>query len=261
VWSSVLGAAFLLALNPVRLAIVLLLMSRPRPVQNLLAYWVGNLMVSIPFLLVPLMVLHATPTFTSLARDSDTSSTVRHIKLGMGVLTLAIAALMAVRSRTRERAQLPTPGGNASTLVSDSNKPTAISRLLGRARDVSTEDGSAIWRLLGRAHNAWENGSLWVALVFGIICVPPPEMVLFVLAVIVTSGAASGVQVSAAIAFVFALHTILEITLVSYLAAPAKTEAVLRVLHDWASAHRRQILIAMFAVIGVALVTNNIGSV
>lgn len=260
-WSSVLGAAFLLALNPVRLAIILLLISRPRPLQNLLAWWVGNLIVSIPTLLVPLMVLHATPTFTSFARDSDNSSVVRHIKLGIGVLALSIAALIAVRSRTRERAQLPTPGGNASTLVSDSNKPTAISRLLSRARDASTGDGSAFWRLLGRAHNAWEDGSLWVAVVFGIICVPPPDVVLFVLAAIVTSGAATGVQVSAAIAYVFVLLWVLEITLVSYLVAPAKTEAVLRVLRDWASAHRRQIPVAVFAVIGVALVANNIGSV
>jgi Sap, sulfolipid-1-addressing protein len=35
----VLGLALLLALNPVRLGVILLMISRLRPVPNLLAYW------------------------------------------------------------------------------------------------------------------------------------------------------------------------------------------------------------------------------
>ena len=57
--------ALLATLNPLRLGIVLLVISRPRPVQNLLAYWVGCLTVSVFYLLIPLMVLHFTPTFNS----------------------------------------------------------------------------------------------------------------------------------------------------------------------------------------------------
>jgi hypothetical protein len=41
-WGSVLVLALLAALNPVRLGLALLVISRPRPVQNLLAYWVGG---------------------------------------------------------------------------------------------------------------------------------------------------------------------------------------------------------------------------
>ncbi len=143
----------------------------------------------------------------------------------------------------------------------DSNTPTAISRLLGRAQDAPTEGGSAIRRLLGRAHNAWENGSLWVALVIGLGSTPPPLLVLFVDTTIVASGAAIGTQVSAAIAFVVGMFAVVEITLVSYLATPAKTQAVLRPLHDWARAHRRKILIAMCTVGGVWLVAYGVGSV
>ena len=42
VWGSVLVLALLAAVDPVRLGLTLLLISRPRPVQNLLAYGVGS---------------------------------------------------------------------------------------------------------------------------------------------------------------------------------------------------------------------------
>ena len=86
-----------------------------------------------------------------------------------------------------------------------------------------------------------------------------PDVVLVVLAIIVTSGAAIGTQISAAIAFVVGTLAIVEIILVSYLATPAKTQAVLRQLHDWALAHRRKILVAIFAVVGVSLVAHGMG--
>jgi Sap, sulfolipid-1-addressing protein len=37
-WSSLPGLAFLMAINPVLLGVILLVISRPRPVQNLLAF-------------------------------------------------------------------------------------------------------------------------------------------------------------------------------------------------------------------------------
>jgi hypothetical protein len=75
------------------------------------------------------------------------------------------------------------------------------------------------------------------------------------------SGAAIGTQVSAAIAFVVGMLAVVEIILGSYLATPAKTQALLRLLHDWVLAHRRQILVATFAVGGVALVAQGMGSI
>jgi len=262
-WSSLLVLAVLLTIHPVRLGVILLVTSRPRPMQNLLAYWLGCVTVSFVYLLIPLMVLHAIPTIASFTKDianPAVNSTARHIEIGMGVLALSIAALMALRFAARQRAQ-PTPGGNTSTLVLESNTPTAISRLLGPAQDAATEGGSAIRRLLSRARNAWENGSLWVAFVIGLAMGPSADGLLFVLAIIVASGAAIGTQVSAAIAFVIGMLAVEEIILVINLATPAKTQAVLRRLQDWAWAHRRKVLVAIFAVVGVSLVAQGMGSV
>ena len=173
VWGSLLGLAFLVAVNPVLLAVILLMISRPRPVQNLLAYWVGGLIVNLAFLLIPLMVLHLIPTFSAFSEEmtvpaTSASSTVRLIQIGMGVLMLSIAAVMAVRSLIRRHAHLPTSGRDASVLVLNSDTPSATSPL-GPLGTAAAEGGSAIRRLLARLQNAWDNGSLWVAFVFGLL--------------------------------------------------------------------------------------------
>lgn len=279
-WGSVLVLSLPAALNPARLAITLLLTSRPRPVQNLFACWLGNLTSSIPVVVLPLTLLHATPMFDFFADGLARSATGRYIQAGIGAVALLVVALMIVRSLTSRRAQPSTPSGggrhriervhgnaNTSTLVVAANVPPvvaanvppAISRLTQRAADARREDGSLFRRLLARAHDAWEGGALWVAFVAGLANPPAPDVAVLVVAIIVASGATIGTQVAAAIVFVVAVLALLEITLVSYVIAPSKTETILQVLHEWALANRRKILMAMLAVLGVSLVASGIG--
>jgi len=242
------------------------MISRPRPLQNLFAYWAGCAIAGLYSLLLPLVVLHVTPMFDSFLMNfanPTANSTVRHIEIGMGALTLVIAAILGVRFATRSpghpRSHQAASGGSTSTLVLDSNTPTAISRLLGTTPDPATEGGSVIRRLLSRVRSAWENGSVWVAFVIGVAMGPGLDGVVFVLAIIVASGASFGVQITAAITFVIAMLTVEEIILVSHLARPAKTQAFLRRLHDWALAHRRKLVVAIFAVVGISLMAQGMG--
>ncbi|MFZ0902705.1 MAG: GAP family protein [Mycobacterium sp.] len=265
-WSSLLVLALPIALDPVRLGLNLLLVSRPRPAQNLLMYWVGCALVGFFLLLIPILVLHFTPTFSSFVHDlanptTATSSTVRTVEIVVGVLVLFIAAFLAVRYLARQRAQLPKPGASTSTLVADSDAPNPISRLLGRGKDAAGEggSGSASRRLLSRANAAWESESSWVALAIGFWAGPNPAMVVFGLTTILTSGAALGVQTSAAIVFIVETLAVVEIVLLGNLVAPAKTEALLRRLHDWARFYRRQILVVMLALVGLALMAQGMG--
>lgn len=261
-WGSVLGLAFLGALNPVRLGITLLVMSRPQPVQNLFAYWIGTTLAGLPYILVPLMILHFTPIAHDLSAPATVAgSTMRHIQIGMGVLALSIAALMSIRFLARQRAHQPTPGVSTSTPTLDSETSTLISRLLGSAQAAPSAGGSAVRRLADRARDAWENGSLWVSVVIGAGCMPSVDGVLSIVAIIVASGATVGTQVSAAIAFIVGLLAVVEIILLGSVVTPVKTEAVLRLLHDWSRANRRKILIANFAVVGVLLVGTGLGSI
>jgi len=97
------------------------------------------------------------------------------------------------------------------------------------------------------------------ALVIGLaLAGPQPGEYLRVLAIIAASGAALGAQVSPAIAFLIWMLAVSDIILVSYLAAPAKTQPALRLQHDWVSAHRRQLLIAVFTVDGFASLAHGI---
>ena len=261
VLNSVLVLTLLVALDPVRLGFTLLMISRPRPVQNLLAFWVGAMTVSLPYVLVPLIVLHVTPVFRSFAHDlaapsTGAGSTVRYTQIGIGLCALSIAALMAIRFWAPQRARLLTPA--TSTMVMDSD--TAIPPLLDRAQDAPTGRESVFRRLFGRARDTWDNGSLWVTLVLGLLSPPPPFTILLVLTTIVATGAAIGVQISVAVAFVVGVYAIVEITLVSYLAMPEKTQAVLRRVHEWSRTHRQQIVVAICTVVGLALTVQGWGN-
>ena len=130
--------------------------------------------------------------------------------------------------------------------------------MLGSSQDAPTRANlrSSGYR---RARNAWEDGSLWVALVIGLILAPPPFTIVFVLVTIMATGAAIGTQVIAAIAFVVGMQAVVEIALVSHLFRPAKTQAVMRLLHDWTRTHRQKILVAICVLIGGALVAQGVG--
>src|SRR6185295_8533428 len=104
-----LGSVVVLALlsvpDAMRLIAILMVISRPRPVQNLFAYWVGCLIINVFVLLIPLLVLHFTPLLRSFVEGlirwatAATAATagsfgVQPIQIGIGVLALLIAAVM-----------------------------------------------------------------------------------------------------------------------------------------------------------------------
>jgi Sap, sulfolipid-1-addressing protein len=255
VWGSVAVLALPIALDPVRLGVNLLLVSRARPAQNLLVYWIGCVTASFVLLVIPLLALHFTPTFSSFIHDlgnpaTTASFTVRRFEIGAGVLVLAIAALMAVRFFLRRRSDHTT---------SETVDATPVSRLLQRGRDAPVEGASVVQRLLRRAHDAWEGEALWVAAVIGFWAGPNPSLVLFSLTTILASGAVLTMQIGAAVVFIVTSLAVVEVVLVSNLVAPAGTQAALRRVHDWVGRHRSKILIVILALVGTAFVAQGSG--
>lgn len=256
-----------------RLGGTLLIISRPRPITALLAYWIGCVGVSIPTVLFPLMLLHFVPTFRPFAENTAnavtgalSSSTGRHVQLGMGALALALAGLMAARYTARRRGLLSVtsgapsiaPGNPPATVLQPSSAGNPILWLLNRGHDAATENTSAVRRLLGRLRNSWETGSFWIAFAIGWASGPPPIELLFLVTVVVASGAAIGTQVTAAVAFVLGMLAVVEVILLGYLARPAKTEAAAQRLGDSLRTHRPWVLVAVSALMGAWLVTVNL---
>ncbi|GAB5896336.1 GAP family protein [Mycolicibacterium mageritense] len=251
-WTEILGWALLVSLNPMLLGAIVLVISRPRPVQNLLAFWVGCVIVNVPALLIPLVALHSVPSFAALAQElatPDPTSGIQPLQLGTGVLALCLAVLILVRSRVRQRVPARSAsGGDSSVLVLDSDESEADSRPPGRFR-----------RLLGRARDEWDNGALWVSMVLALIYVLPPPLILLIDTVIVGSGTSIGTQIVAVLVFVAVMFAVFEITLISYMLVPAKTQAVLDSVHGWALVHRTQVLIVLFFLVGIWQVLTGLG--
>ena len=263
-WGDILGMAFLVSLNPVLLGFILLVISRPRPVQNLIAFWAGSLIVNIPAFVITTLVLASVPSFSSVAQDlvtAEPGSTVKPFQFVSGLVCVAIAGLFAVRMRMRKRVNQAASVnvGDSPVLVMEPDQPAAPAPVVGRVRRIMSDLGAGLRRLIERAQDAWEGGALWVALVFGLCYIAPPPLVLMVATMVVGSGAPIGAQVVISIAFVFGMLAVFELALLSYAIAPARTQAVLQPLHEWTRHHRQLVLLVLFAVVGLWQVVTGAG--
>jgi hypothetical protein len=235
-WATVVVLALVAATDPLRLGWAVVLISQPRPMPNLLAFWFGGMTTGIAVAVSLLVLLRDfAQRITHSVSSAAASSTARHIQLATGVLALLIATVIAARLLARQRAKLPVPT-SASAPVLQSSAPTAFSWLPTRIR------------------NALESKFLWVAFGVGLGSATNPVESLIALAVILESGAAIGTQLGAAVMFTVVVLAVIEIPLISYLTIPAKTEAVMLQLHNWVRAYRPRILTVIVAVAGVLMV-------
>ncbi|MBW0017753.1 MAG: GAP family protein [Mycobacterium sp.] len=241
-WTTVLVLALMTATEPVRLGMAIFLITRPRPMVNLLAFWFGGMTTGVTVALgvlllmrdVASIVMHHLTSFLS-------SSTVAHIQIGAGLVALVVAGLIAAGVTVRQ----PAP-----VLVA-SGEPSAV---------LVAERPGRFARLLANAHGALETGFPWLAYVVGLSSAgPPPVEYLMALTAIGASGAALGTQVSAVGTYLLVMLAIVEIPLASYLIKPSRTEAAMLSLREWLRTHRRRILAGTVAVAGVALIAAGLG--
>jgi Sap, sulfolipid-1-addressing protein len=231
------------AADPVRIGIALLLVSRRRPVINLLAYWLGGMAAGLGFGLVALTMLRN--SLSGLVHDASStlaSLTGGHVKIVIGVLALLIAAVYVV-GLARRRAQVPMGSGGPSALVPRPRTSTGFSRLLARARHLL------------------EDGHPWVSFVAGLNQATPWVEYLAALSIIAASGAAIGVQLCAVAEFTAALFVFVELPLICYLVKPARTETIVLSVHNWLVAHGRRIFVICTGVLGVVMVVSGMGGI
>jgi hypothetical protein len=240
-WGTVLFFAALAATDPIRLGIAVLLVSRPRPILNLFAFWLGGMVTSVVAALAVVLVLRDfTMSLSRVVLSAVTNPAVAQIQIAVGLLVLPIAALIASRVSFRQHAAVPELVGAPAGLGVEANTATAMSRLSIRAR--------------------LDSGSPGVAFVAGLGSATPPVEYLAAIVAILASGAAAGTQISAAMLFTVVAFAVAEIPLVSYLATPGKTQVVMMRVHGWMRARRRPILALIVAAMGIFLVVTGVSN-
>jgi hypothetical protein len=236
------GAVFVLsvlvALDPVRIGIVALLISRPRLMRNLFAFWLGGMVAGITVAVVVLLFLRdVTLPLMQDVVSAMSSPVAAQTQVAIGVLLVSSGALIWARQREPASAT----GGEAAVAVLRPHTSTGSGRLSLRGQ--------------------LEGGSPVAAFVTGLALATPPVEYLAAMIAILASGAPPGEQFGAALMFTLIAFTVVEVPLVGYLAAPAKTLAVVQRLNDWINEWRHTIPAVVIGACGFLLVATAIGKI
>ncbi|WP_293001974.1 GAP family protein [Mycobacterium sp.] len=245
-WSAVLLFGIIAAQDPVRIGIMALLISRPRPLANLLAYWCGLMATGFGAALASLFLLH--DFLGPVVRL--THSIARHpalppIQIAVGLIALSGAAMLAMPRPVRQATYALIPVSDpAAPVIEPGKAPTVFSRI-------------PLPRLSWTA--ALEGRSLRMPFVAG-LCTSTQLLEFWgAMLVIMASGAAAGTQVAAALVFTLVAYTLTELPLVAYLMAPGKTQAVVMGMHGWLAARRRPIFAVLLGALGVMMLAKGVG--
>ena len=240
--SAVLLLSLLAAIDPVRIGITALLIARPKPMLNLLAFWLGGIAGGVVAAVAVLLFLRDFTLTVITAVVSATSSPITaYLQVTAGAVAVSVAALLAARIAAHQRPPVP----------------VSTSESVGRLPHQNTSSPSGRRSIRGRL----ESGSLWVAFIAGMALATPPVEYLAAILAIVASEPAAPAQVAAALAFTVVAFTIVEVPLVTYVTAPTQTLAVVRRINTWITARSQAIPVVIVGAVGLMLLVGGVGKV
>ena len=121
--SAVFVLSLLVAMDPVRIGITALLISRPRPILNLFAFWLGGMAAGISVALVVLLFLR---DFTLPLIREVVSALSSPTVAGTAGCDRCAGGVIAARSLGRQRVPVPATGGEAAVSVLE---PDTVDRI------------------------------------------------------------------------------------------------------------------------------------
>jgi Sap, sulfolipid-1-addressing protein len=240
--SAVIVLSLLAAIDPVRIGITALLISRPRPMRNLLAFWLGGMAAGIGAALAVLLFLRdVTLPVMRLVLSATSNPITAYLQVAIGVVAVSFATLLVARFWARQRSPVRVAAGESSVLLLEPNTQPASGRPPIRH---------------------WLEGGSWVvAFVAGVALATPPVEYIAAILAIVASEPGAPAQVGAALMFTVVAFTFVEVPLVTYLTAPTQTLAVVRRMNDWISERRQAIPGMVVGAIGFLLLVSGMGKV
>jgi hypothetical protein len=230
-WTSVLVLAMAVNFEPIRIGLITLMLSGPRPMLQLLAFITGSFAMSISVGFPVLFVFHH-----GLFGVTNTDGSKAQIVIG--VLILLIAVVLATDFPAGRFARGPT------TPLPTAPLPTT---------PLPTTPTRPMQKLSTRARSLLQGGSPWLSGVMGMSAALPSVDYMALLVLIAASGATPVAQAGALLTFIVVANALAAIPLGSYLIAPAKTGALLGTFRDWIRARRRRDFAALLALAGCIL--------
>lgn len=238
-WTMVLLLGLGMAIDPARLGLAVVMLSRRRPMLNLFAFWVGGMVAGVGIALAVLVFMRD----VALAAIQGVVSAANEFREAVGILAGGrlhivigvIMLLLAARMVARARAQVGVPVGpvgGMSALALAQRPPGLVARLEVRTQQMLQGD------------------VVWPAFVVGVASSAPPFESVVALTVIMASGAEIGTQFGAFVVFTLLVLAVIEIPLVAYLAIPQQTQQVMLRFQDWVRSNRRQISLTILIGVG-----------
>lgn len=210
-WTTVVVMALAVIFEPIRLGLAVLMLNRRRPMLQLLTFLCGGFTMGIGVGLVILFILRTTPLAGHF--------TVAQAQIVAGLLALLVAVGLATNVLARKLIhRVPANaavGGDGGVDLLEPTPPSVLQKLSTRAQEFLQGD------------------SLYVAGVSGLAVALPSANYLGAMAAILASGAGPAAQAHALLLFNVVAFTLVEIPLVSYLAAPQRTRAFMAALQEW----------------------------
>jgi hypothetical protein len=225
-WLTILVMAAAVSFEPVRIGLTVMMLNRPRPMLQLLAFLCGGFAMGVSVGLVVLFILRQ-------RLSASTNFTVPKVQIVIGLLALTVAGLLATNTSARQF-----------------QRGTRIGAGVGSDAGMVLVEPTAVGKLSTRARHLLQGRSLWVAGVVGLGIALPSVDYLAALAVILASGAPPAAQAGALLTFNAVAFSLVEIPLIGYLAAPDKTRALMTALHQWIRSRRRREVAALLALAG-----------
>jgi len=233
-----LGSAGSLAVQ--LLAVVVVILTRPRPKPLLWAFYVSALVVSVAISSIALAVFRAKGTFLGTTSTKVSPS----IYLIVGVVAVAAAAFAATK-RGRELI------GREVERSQSASKADPEGSISERAR-------AKVEEVKGKADEAMKSGSVWVAIVAGCLLGAPSPFSLGAVGIMVRDGYRLPTQLLLILGFSLVTYIVVEVPLISYAVRPEATAGRVEAFSKWLETNKIQAVAVLAAVVGVVLIVKGL---
>jgi hypothetical protein len=222
------------------LAIVLVILTRPKPKPLLWSFYATAMIVSVGISAIVLWVFRTKGTILGTTSHKVNPT----VYIVVGVIALGVAVFAATK-RGRELIGREMEKGEKDA------KPKGDGSIADKARakaDKVKSDAAA----------ALKRGSVWVAIGAGVFMAAPSPFSLGAVGIMVRNDYRLPTQLLLIVAFSAITYIVVEIPVISYLFWPEGTAARVEAFSVWLGTHKIQAVAAVAAVIGIALIAKGL---